>query len=153
MKDGDLPRTLWSENPLAAYLVGVCPALAVSNRLANALLLGAVMLFALLGTGVASVALERLLPRCDRQWQAGGQVLPLEATARNDIERQARDMACQGLRILALAGRAEGGDEHERQSGANDSHPGDSRTSSRVNEQPSESVPGQRAQLRPPSSL
>lgn len=50
-------------------------------------------------------ALERLLPRCDRQWQAGGQVLPLEAAARSDIERQARDMACQGLRVLALGRR------------------------------------------------
>ena len=50
-------------------------------------------------------ALERLLPRCDRQWLAGGAVQPLEAAARNDIERQARDMASQGLRILALARR------------------------------------------------
>jgi electron transport complex protein RnfE len=62
VKARDFPRSLWGENPLAAYLVGLCPALAVSNRLANALLLGAVMLFALLGTGIASVALERLLP-------------------------------------------------------------------------------------------
>lgn len=62
MKSGDFPRRLWGENPLVAYLVGLCPALAVSNRLANALLLGAVMLFALLGTGIASVALERLVP-------------------------------------------------------------------------------------------
>ncbi len=62
MKAGDFPRRLWDENPLAAYLVGLCPALAVSNRLANALLLAVVMLFALLGTGIASVVLERLLP-------------------------------------------------------------------------------------------
>ncbi len=62
MNAGDFPRRLWGENPLAAYLVGLCPALAVSNRLAGALLLAAVMLFALLGTGIASVALERLLP-------------------------------------------------------------------------------------------
>ncbi len=62
MKARDFPRSLWGENPLAAYLVGLCPALAVSNRLSNALLLGAVMLFALLGTGIVSVALERLVP-------------------------------------------------------------------------------------------
>jgi electron transport complex protein RnfE len=62
VKTGDFPRSLWGDNPLLAYLVGLCPALAVSNRLANALLLGAVMLFALLGTGVGSVALERLVP-------------------------------------------------------------------------------------------
>jgi electron transport complex protein RnfE len=62
VKARDFPRSLWSDNPLVAYLVGLCPALAVSNRLANALLLGAVMLFALLGMGIGSVALERLLP-------------------------------------------------------------------------------------------
>jgi electron transport complex protein RnfE len=62
MKSGDFPRRLWGENPLLACLVGLCPALAVSDRLANALLLAAVMLFALLGTGIASVALERLVP-------------------------------------------------------------------------------------------
>jgi electron transport complex protein RnfE len=62
VKARDFARSLWSDNPLVAYLVGLCPALAVSNRLANALLLGAVMLFALLGTGIGSVALERLLP-------------------------------------------------------------------------------------------
>ena len=61
-RSGEFPRRLWGENPLVAYLVGLCPALAVSNRVANALLLAAVMLFALLGTGIASVALERLLP-------------------------------------------------------------------------------------------
>jgi electron transport complex protein RnfE len=53
---------LWRENPLLLPLVGLCPALAVSGRLVNALLLAAVMLFALLGTGVASAALERLAP-------------------------------------------------------------------------------------------
>jgi electron transport complex protein RnfE len=67
MKSGELARRLWSENPLLAGLVGLCPALAVSNRLDNALLLAAVMLFALLGTGAASVALERLLPPKLRQ--------------------------------------------------------------------------------------
>ncbi len=62
VKTGDFPRVLWRDNPLLVYLVGLCPALAVSNRLVNALLLGAVMLFALLGTGVAAVGLERLAP-------------------------------------------------------------------------------------------
>jgi electron transport complex protein RnfE len=62
VKARDFQRSLWGDNPLVAYLVGLCPALAVSNRLANALLLGAVMLFALLGTGIGSAALERLLP-------------------------------------------------------------------------------------------
>jgi electron transport complex protein RnfE len=62
VKSGDFPRRLWRENPLVAYLVGLCPALAVSDRLANALLLGAVMLFALLGTGIASAGLERITP-------------------------------------------------------------------------------------------
>ena len=62
MKSGEFPQVLWRDNPLLVYLVGLCPALAVSNRLVNALLLGAVMLFALLGTGIGAVGLERLVP-------------------------------------------------------------------------------------------
>jgi electron transport complex protein RnfE len=62
MKSGEWRRILWRDNPLLVYLVGLCPALAVSNRLSNALLLSAVMLFALLGAGVAAVALERWVP-------------------------------------------------------------------------------------------
>jgi electron transport complex protein RnfE len=62
VKSGELRGILWRDNPLLVYLVGLCPALAVSNRLSNALLLAAVMLFALLGTGIASVALERWAP-------------------------------------------------------------------------------------------
>jgi len=62
VKSGDFPRRLWGENPLLVYLVGLCPALAVSDRLIDALLLAAVMLFALLGTGIASAGLERLTP-------------------------------------------------------------------------------------------
>jgi electron transport complex protein RnfE len=62
VKSGEFRRILWRDNPLLVYLVGLCPALAVSNRLSNALLLAAVMLFALLGTGIAAVALERWVP-------------------------------------------------------------------------------------------
>ena len=59
---GDFSRSLWRDNPFLIYLVGLCPALAVSTRLVNALLLGAAMLFALLGTGIVGGALERFLP-------------------------------------------------------------------------------------------
>jgi electron transport complex protein RnfE len=62
VRPGDVRRRLWGENPLLTCLVGLCPALAVSNRLVGALLLAAVMLFALLGTGIASAGLEPLLP-------------------------------------------------------------------------------------------
>ena len=62
MKTADFRGVLWRDNPLLVYLVGLCPALAVSDRLVNALLLGAVMLFALLGTGIAAVGLERFAP-------------------------------------------------------------------------------------------
>jgi electron transport complex protein RnfE len=61
MKTGDF-RPQSDDHPLLVYLVGLCPALAVSNRLSNALVLAAVMLFALLGTGIAAVALERWVP-------------------------------------------------------------------------------------------
>ena len=38
MKSGEFRRILWRDNPLLVYLVGLCPALAVSDRLSNALL-------------------------------------------------------------------------------------------------------------------
>jgi electron transport complex protein RnfE len=60
---GDVRRALWRENPLIVYLVGLCPALAVSNRVSSALLMSAAVLFVLLGTGAASGAAERFLPR------------------------------------------------------------------------------------------
>jgi electron transport complex protein RnfE len=59
----DFQRVLWRDNPLLIYLVGLCPALAVSGRLSNALLLGAAMLFALLGLGIVCGAVERFLPQ------------------------------------------------------------------------------------------
>ena len=59
---GTARRALWWENPLAVYLVGLCPALAVSNRVSGALLMSAAMLFVLLGTGAAAGAVERFLP-------------------------------------------------------------------------------------------
>jgi electron transport complex protein RnfE len=62
MKSGEFRQVLWRDNPLLVYLVGLCPALAVSDRLVNALLLAAVMLFALVGTGIAGFGLERLAP-------------------------------------------------------------------------------------------
>ena len=64
---GNLGRELWRENPLVVYLVGLCPALAVSNRVASALVMSAAVLFVLLGTGAASGAVERFLPWRFRQ--------------------------------------------------------------------------------------
>jgi electron transport complex protein RnfE len=58
----DFPRVLWRDNPLLICLAGLCPALAVSYRLSNALLLGAAMLFALLGAAIACGLAERVLP-------------------------------------------------------------------------------------------
>jgi len=48
-----LSRGLWSENPVLVHLLGLCPLLAVTNTVVNALLLGAATLLVLLGTNIA----------------------------------------------------------------------------------------------------
>lgn len=53
----------------------------------------------------AKGALERLLPHCRRRLDTEGRTVPLDAAAAAAVERQARDMADRGLRVLALARR------------------------------------------------
>lgn len=54
-------RGLWSENPVLVHLLGLCPLLAVTNTVVNALLLGAATLLVLLGTNVAVSILRHAL--------------------------------------------------------------------------------------------
>ncbi|HET7776491.1 MAG TPA: HAD-IC family P-type ATPase, partial [Azospira sp.] len=53
----------------------------------------------------AKGALEKLLPHCRRRLNAEGQPVPLSPADAAAIERQARDMAARGLRVLAVARR------------------------------------------------
>lgn len=53
----------------------------------------------------AKGALEKLLPHCRRRCNAEGQPVPLSAADAAAIERQAREMAARGLRVLAVARR------------------------------------------------
>jgi magnesium-transporting ATPase (P-type) len=53
----------------------------------------------------AKGALEKLLPHCRRRFNAEGQPVPLTPADAAAIERQAREMAARGLRVLAVARR------------------------------------------------
>jgi len=59
----DLVRGLWEENPIFVQVLGMCPALAVSNTARNALAMGLATLFVLVGSGAVVSALRRLVPR------------------------------------------------------------------------------------------
>ena len=56
-----LSRGLWSENPVLVHLLGLCPLLAVTNTVVNALLLGSATLVVLLATNVVVSTLRRAL--------------------------------------------------------------------------------------------
>jgi len=53
----------------------------------------------------AKGALEKLLPHCRRRLNAEGQPVPMVSADVAVIERQAREMAARGLRVLAVARR------------------------------------------------
>jgi Na+-translocating ferredoxin:NAD+ oxidoreductase subunit E len=58
----DLLRGVWKENPVFVQLLGLCPALAVTNTVANSLAMGLATLFVLLGSSVMIATLKRLIP-------------------------------------------------------------------------------------------
>ncbi|HUE96609.1 MAG TPA: electron transport complex subunit E [Longimicrobiaceae bacterium] len=58
----DLTRGIWRENPVFVQLLGLCPALAVTNSVANSLAMGLATLFVLLGSSVLISTLKRLIP-------------------------------------------------------------------------------------------
>jgi Na(+)-translocating NADH:ubiquinone oxidoreductase D subunit len=55
-------KGVWRDHPISSMCLGVCSALAVSNKVANALAMGAGVTFVLLATGVLVSALRRLIP-------------------------------------------------------------------------------------------
>jgi len=59
----DLLRGIWRENPVLVQLLGLCPALAVTNTVANALAMGIATFFVLLGSSILVSSLKRWIPK------------------------------------------------------------------------------------------
>jgi Na+-transporting NADH:ubiquinone oxidoreductase subunit D len=53
---------LWRDHPIFSMILGICSALAVSNKVENALAMGAGVTFVLLATALLISALRRLIP-------------------------------------------------------------------------------------------
>ncbi|HUH12620.1 MAG TPA: electron transport complex subunit E [Longimicrobiales bacterium] len=58
----DLMRGVWRENPVLVQLLGLCPALAVTNTVANSIAMGLATFFVLLGSSVLVSSAKRLIP-------------------------------------------------------------------------------------------
>ncbi len=58
----DLLRGVWKENPVLVQLLGLCPALAVTNTVVNALAMSAATTFVLLGASLLISSLKALIP-------------------------------------------------------------------------------------------
>ncbi|MDX1622977.1 MAG: electron transport complex subunit RsxE [Gemmatimonadota bacterium] len=58
----DLLRGVWRENPVLIQLLGLCPALAVTNTVANAIAMAAATFFVLFGSSVLVAGLKRWIP-------------------------------------------------------------------------------------------
>lgn len=59
----DFVKGLWRENPVFVQVLGMCPALAVSNTAINALTMGLATTFVLLMSGMSVSALRSFIPR------------------------------------------------------------------------------------------
>lgn len=59
----DFLRGLWSENPVFVQVLGLCPALAVSNTAQNALAMGLATLFVLAMSNTVIASLRRFIPK------------------------------------------------------------------------------------------
>jgi electron transport complex protein RnfE len=58
----DLARGVWRENPVLVQALGLCPALAVTNSVANSLAMSSATFFVLLGSSVLVSSVRRLVP-------------------------------------------------------------------------------------------
>lgn len=58
----DLLKGLWKENPVLVQLLGLCPTLAVTNSVMNALTMGVATLFVLVFSSLFVSALRKLIP-------------------------------------------------------------------------------------------
>jgi len=60
---GELVKGLWRENPVFVQLLGLCPALAVTNSAVNALAMAGATTFVLVGSSFLVSSLRRLIPK------------------------------------------------------------------------------------------
>ena len=59
----ELLKGLWKENPVLIAALGLCPALAVTNSLTNALVMGAATTFVLVGSSMLISLFRKVIPR------------------------------------------------------------------------------------------
>lgn len=58
----DFFRGIWQENPVLIQMLGLCPALAVTNSVANALVMGIATFFVLTGSSFLVSLVKKLVP-------------------------------------------------------------------------------------------
>lgn len=58
-----LREGLWTNNPISIQVLGICSALAVTNRLENSLVMGAALIFVCVGTNLFVSLLRNITPR------------------------------------------------------------------------------------------
>ena len=58
----DLLRGIWKENPVLIQLLGLCPALAVTNTVANSLAMAGATFFVLVGSSILVSGVKNLIP-------------------------------------------------------------------------------------------
>jgi electron transport complex protein RnfE len=58
----DLLRGIWKENPVLIQMLGLCPALAVTNTVENSLAMGLATFFVLCGSSVLVSSCRRIIP-------------------------------------------------------------------------------------------
>ena len=54
---------LWTNNPISIQMLGVCSALAVTNKLANSLVMGAALIFVCVGSNLLVSLMRKSIPR------------------------------------------------------------------------------------------
>ena len=59
----DVMRGIWRENPVLIQLLGLCPALAVTNTVANSIAMGLATFFVLTGSSLLVSLLKNWIPR------------------------------------------------------------------------------------------
>jgi len=62
----DLTRGIWRENPVFVHVMGLCPALAVTNTVANSLAMALATAFTLVGSSIIVSALRHRIPHAVR---------------------------------------------------------------------------------------